>query len=86
MGPSREAAGGTTERRVDEASAVKGRCGAELAVGGSKPATKAAIVKLEERLASAIPGRGGGGGPDESQPAWGPVPAQVVPTGVGAPW
>lgn len=86
MDPSREAAGGTTERRIDEASAVKARCRAGLAVAGSRPATKAAIVRLEECLASAIPGRGGEDDPGDSQPAWGPVPAQVAPTGAGAPW
>ena len=37
-------------------------------------------------LAPAIPGSGGGGGPDEPQPVWNPAAAQVVPTGVGAPW
>lgn len=84
--PSIEAAGGTTDGRVDEASAVNPGAGAEPAMDGAKAETRAAIARLGDRLASAIPGSGGGGGPNESQPACEPVPAQVVPTGVAARW
>jgi hypothetical protein len=44
------------------------------------------MVRSGDRLAPAIPGSGGGGGPDEPQPVWNPGAAQVVPTGAGAPW
>jgi|HubBroStandDraft_6_1064221.scaffolds.fasta_scaffold07894_2 hypothetical protein len=43
------------------------------------------MVRSGDRLAPAIPGSGGGGGPDEPQPVWNPAAAQVVPTGAGAP-